>query len=156
MRKQLVFATAAFAASVALFSACSSESTDTPAATDASIPVDAAKDSSTIDAGPTCGAGQLACGGSCVNTEKDVNNCGACGKTCGSDEACEAGKCALHCPAGTSVCGTRCVVLDTDGTNCGACGKTCAAGSLCSVRLPPNRSQFRNPVTLPASLAQSS
>lgn len=133
MKRAFLLSGAALAASFTLFAACSSDSTDTTTTdTDAAVTPDAGKDSSTSDAGPACGAGQLACGGSCVNTQKDVNNCGACGKTCGADEACEAGKCALHCPAGTAVCGSRCVALDTDATNCGACGKTCAAGSVCS------------------------
>jgi hypothetical protein len=132
MKHQFLLSGAALAASFALFAACSSDPTETTPDTDASVTPDAGKDGSTGDSGPTCGAGQLTCGGSCVNAQKDVNNCGACGKACGADEACEAGKCALHCPAGTAVCGTRCVDTATDGTNCGACGKTCAAGSVCS------------------------
>jgi hypothetical protein len=33
------------------------------------------------------------CSGSCTNVDKDVNNCGACGTSCGAKDSCQAGVC---------------------------------------------------------------
>jgi len=44
-------------------------------------------------AGPTCSSGQLECSGTCINVQTDSQNCGACGKTCGSGSTCQNGTC---------------------------------------------------------------
>jgi len=36
----------------------------------------------------------MQCGNSCVDVQSDNNNCGACGKVCGTGQTCSAGKCA--------------------------------------------------------------
>ncbi len=49
---------------------------------------DAAKEAA-VDAGPSCTDGGTACGAACVDTTKDLKNCGGCGKACvGADAAC--------------------------------------------------------------------
>lgn len=74
----------------------------------------------------TCtGAGQMACGGVCVDTNTDNNNCGTCGTSCGAG-SCQNGIC---CPTGQTNCGGTCVDLTADGSNCGACGNTCGSGT---------------------------
>ncbi len=52
-------------------------------------PTDAA---SGQDAAP-CAAGDVACGGACVDIQSDPNNCGACSTACASGETCSAGVC---------------------------------------------------------------
>ncbi|MBS72386.1 MAG: hypothetical protein CMO20_05490, partial [Thermoplasmata archaeon] len=43
-----------------------------------------------------CPEGQTDCGGECVDTSSDDNNCGACGQTCGPGESCESGTCVTN------------------------------------------------------------
>jgi Notch-like protein len=57
-----------------------------------------------------CAAGQVECGGACVNTASSNTNCGACGVTCGGGQACSNGYC---CPTGTRACGDVCVANAT-------------------------------------------
>jgi hypothetical protein len=38
-----------------------------------------------------CSGGRTSCGGQCVDTQKDPNNCGACGVVCAQN--CRAGQC---------------------------------------------------------------
>lgn len=80
--------------------------------------------------GPLCD--KTVCGGSCVDTQIDPKNCGACGTACGEGLSCQAGQCALACAGGTSKCGDACVDMQVDKANCGACGTTCADGTVCS------------------------
>lgn len=54
----------------------------------------------------------------------DVNNCGACGRTCSAKAKCNLGSCA--CP--NDQCGDRCVSLKTHPRNCGSCGNVCKSG----------------------------
>ena len=41
----------------------------------------------------SCDGGQTSCGGKCVDTSTDMNNCGGCGVVCNT--ACTAGVCQL-------------------------------------------------------------
>jgi len=42
---------------------------------------------------PECPSGKQKCGNACVDTKADSANCGGCGKTCASDQACQQGSC---------------------------------------------------------------
>jgi hypothetical protein len=88
---------------------------------------------------PTCSADTTSCGGACVETNVDRDNCGGCGTTCDAGEECVAGKCQLACQTGLLECandypdgGTDaslgaqvCVDPWLDRFNCGACGTVC-------------------------------
>ncbi|HZZ85428.1 MAG TPA: hypothetical protein VFE30_12895 [Anaeromyxobacteraceae bacterium] len=63
-----------------------------------------------------CARDQKACGDVCANVETDARNCGACGKSCASGQACYAG---------------ACIAAAADAQNCGAAGRTCAVGETC-------------------------
>ncbi|HET8723181.1 MAG TPA: hypothetical protein VFM53_03180 [Anaeromyxobacteraceae bacterium] len=89
--------------------------------------------------GTTCPAGQIACGGQCVDPASDPLHCGGCNTACFAGAPCTNGVCA--CPAGTSPCGVQCVDLQTDASNCGACGHACGLGTCdagsCACNPPP-------------------
>ena len=78
--------------------------------------------------GVTCASGQKACSQGCTNVQTDAQNCGACGKVCGTGQTCSAGVCA--CGTGLLSCGGSCV--SSNNTNCGACGTTCSSTQVCS------------------------
>jgi hypothetical protein len=81
----------------------------------------------------SCPSGQSACGSNCVRLSTDDANCGSCGKSCGSGEACGNGACFPRDCGGTTcapdaVCSeNRCVPKDCVGVLCGT-GLTCAQG----------------------------
>jgi len=80
--------------------------------------------------GGNCLAGQIECGGMCVDPQTNSGNCGACGNACGASQSCEMGRCA--CPSGQSACGASCVDLQTSSDNCGACSNACPSGQMCA------------------------
>jgi hypothetical protein len=45
--------------------------------------------------GKCCPAGQLNCGGACVDTSSDTANCGGCGRACAVRLLCVSGLCVL-------------------------------------------------------------
>ncbi len=72
-----------------------------------------------------------------VDTNTDVNNCGACGNVCGdlpnTSKSCSDGSCAYSCTGAWRACdgaaddGDGCEVnTNTDVNNCGRCGNACA------------------------------
>ena len=75
------------------------------------------------------------CGTSCINTDSDARNCGACGNVCptggtGATARCVAGRCELACVAGYGDCDgvatNGCEVLvRASAVHCGACGNVC-------------------------------
>ncbi|MEI8257602.1 MAG: hypothetical protein WCJ30_18155, partial [Deltaproteobacteria bacterium] len=77
-----------------------------------------------------CQLGRLDCDGNIVNgceanAATDVHHCGACGRACRADQACNAGAC--ECVTGMGDCdglaSTGCeTMFDTDPRNCGGCG----------------------------------
>jgi alpha-tubulin suppressor-like RCC1 family protein len=85
-----------------------------------------------------CPAGQTCCTGGCINTQTNVENCGACGTTCSvpnATPACRAGACAVGmCDEGYADCdgaASNGCEVDTRLTaaHCGGCGRECAAVS---------------------------
>jgi hypothetical protein len=40
-----------------------------------------------------CAPGLMMCSGTCLNTQFDRNNCGACGAVCASNQLCNLGMC---------------------------------------------------------------
>ena len=68
------------------------------------------------------------CGGTCVDTDSDITNCGGCGNVCpapvGGSATCIMGACGTDCGDLTD-CGGVCLDLENDVDNCGACGNVC-------------------------------
>ena len=77
----------------------------------------------------TCPAANV-CGSSCTDKMTDPQNCGTCGKSCPTGDACMNGTCA--CSAPLKVCNGSCIDVSSDPSNCGSCGKVCAGdAALC-------------------------
>jgi hypothetical protein len=88
----------------------------------APIPFDPDTDAGTSDGG-SCSA---MCGGKCVDTKTDDENCGKCGNKCSTGASCVQGTC--QCKSSSTMCGAECVDTKTDVANCGACGTRCGGG----------------------------
>ena len=77
-----------------------------------------------------CNLGYTNCGTitepNCKNTASDINNCGACGVTCGDGQACVQGVCTCK-TSGKTNCNGTCKDLSKDIDNCGSCGNKCSA-----------------------------
>jgi len=104
-----------------------------------SVPVVNTRALITITPESSCIHGEIVCGSSCVNIFSDKENCGDCGRACGSQEISVNARCGSACTeSGTTLCNDNCVDLNTDMDNCGACGTECktflpnAKGSLCT------------------------
>ena len=104
-------------------------------------------DAGVMDAGGpdalVCPSMELACDGGCL--ANDVQNCGACGKTCAAPSngaaACNASAgsyaCGISCNPSYTHCATSCVDLQTDAKNCGSCGHDCLAGTCSAGKCQP-------------------
>lgn len=134
---------------------CEVEATDVPAVdvsaedrggTDAGTPQDAAEDRPVVvdvlmDAGPSCPVGEALCGGRCVNTMTDRDNCGGCNQRCGTGDParrlvyfCEQGRCMTRCEARWGDCNPTIEGCETElslAGNCGACGRMCPRTQPC-------------------------
>jgi hypothetical protein len=107
----------------------------------AAVPPDASSGDVVAPTGPKCGAqgacasGQTCCDGTCVDTQTDLGNCGACGKPCqergNAARTCVAGACVfasckpsfLNC---NNIADDGCEVESAvDPKNCGACDNKC-------------------------------
>lgn len=86
------------------------------------------------DNGPTCGAGEIVCGGGCVDPMGSNSHCGVCDRACASTETCRAGACTptVMCMSGETSCGGGCVNTTTDTNHCGGCGNVCGTGQRCN------------------------
>ena len=96
----------------------------------------------------SCAAGQVACGGACVDPLTSTTWCGASGDCTGSNAGtfcaswltCQAGACTCA-TSGQIACGGACLDPRTSATHCGAsgdcaganAGTACAAGETCQV-----------------------
>lgn len=92
------------------------------------------------DVAPSCPAGQMRCGGACVDTNTDANNCGACGMACASRTNstvnCAMGRCSYTCRTGYGDCdrdaSNGCeTVLAANPNNCLGCGIICGSNNVC-------------------------
>jgi hypothetical protein len=80
-----------------------------------------------------CGRGLTCCDGICVDVTRDTRHCGACGTSCGAQNAtaaCLEGTCRATCNDGFGDCNARAddgceVNLRDDVAHCGACGTRC-------------------------------
>ena len=70
--------------------------------------------------GPNCLETEIDCEGVCIDTARDIDNCGACGTRCGAGYSCEAGTCTAICEANEQFCDGACVDPTTDRNYCGA------------------------------------
>lgn len=87
-----------------------------------------------VDAGQLCPGGRSCCGGLCIDTSKDLLNCGGCAIACNTTNGtptCDASACTwvcangfAHCGATNSGCETN---LRTDPAHCGGCTTSCSA-----------------------------
>ncbi len=83
------------------------------------------------DGSVSCPSYQSFCGGSCIPTSEDPNNCGGCGVRCKAGEVCSNG-CSSTCPPGLTACDGRCVDVQNDNANCGSCPSPCDTGKGCT------------------------
>ena len=78
----------------------------------------------------------IECGGDCVDTTTDPNNCGLCGKICaGKPNAtafCAGSQCGIRCDSGYSQCGGSCVDTQTNKNHCGQCNNKCQGNKMCN------------------------
>ncbi len=95
-----------------------------------SVKAAAIGDDCVTNAGCDGAAGEICCGGTCVNRTAD-NSCGTCGNVCPGTTTClETATCGCSDPA-TTRCGNNCVDLLINNNNCGGCGTVCPAGTAC-------------------------
>jgi len=83
---------------------------------------------------------QQLCGGVCVETASDSNNCGGCGNVCPAGSTCQSSSC-ICTNNGLAPCNGACPDLSSDPNNCGACGNVCPEGTCtdgeCECPTPP-------------------
>ncbi len=72
--------------------------------------------------GGTCRAPYVECGGQCVDTDRDSQNCGACGHACGLGVACVSGACQTSTAADGDVDGDPSVQPDSSSAGDGSLG----------------------------------
>jgi hypothetical protein len=83
------------------------------------------------DDGDACGPSEVACDGTCVETDEDPAHCGRCGNACADDEACVGGECVPPATCDLATCDNACVDTQTDPANCGTCGRWCDSSAEC-------------------------
>ncbi len=100
--------------------------------------------------GGTCGDGEIACDGACVDPERDPLHCGGCGEVCPAGESCAGGTCTKACGGscedgrevcdgntcacrdGLVRCGGDCIDPNADPDHCGGCNEACDGDRMCS------------------------
>ena len=71
-------------------------------------------------------AGWAKCGGKCVETDSDNDNCGTCGNKCTNGLTCASGNC-----VGNTTCSDIAVNTDSSLDHCGKCNNRCDDGKTC-------------------------
>jgi hypothetical protein len=118
------------------------------------------------DAGVDCPPGQSDCDGTCIDTNEDVNHCGACNRKCSragttGTVSCSTGLCEPTCTANRADCNKPSAPdaddgcdanLNTSASNCGSCGHTCYLGT-CNGTCQPWKVVDAPDTSLPALLA---
>ncbi|MFH1434525.1 MAG: hypothetical protein ABIJ56_02295 [Pseudomonadota bacterium] len=72
-----------------------------------------------------CPEGETLCGGECVDTMSDPDNCGVCGLPCAEGQVCSGGLCSSECAGGLVDCYGSCVNTAGDPDHCGDCDTIC-------------------------------
>jgi hypothetical protein len=84
----------------------------------------------------TCTGGKVACGGVCVDTTADHDNCGGCGVWCGETASCWKGEC-YWLSEDVTTCSIaalgseEAIQLPIDPRHCGTCEDACQTGEMC-------------------------
>lgn len=77
------------------------------------------------------GTGGTVCGGACIDTTSDSNNCGACGNVCSSGQTCTNGTCTATCQKNPYMtCQGNATIATVNGTT--TCVKTCTSNADCT------------------------
>lgn len=76
------------------------------------------------------------CGVFCTDIQKNVDHCGGCGHSCGTNPGASSGWGSWRCTEGECTCSgdacdTVCTRLAEDAKNCGQCGHVCATNERC-------------------------
>jgi hypothetical protein len=75
------------------------------------------------------------CGGTCVDTASNPNDCATCGNACPGvthgQPTCASSACGFACNSGFTPCGGACVDTTSDPANCNGCGLACTGGKQC-------------------------
>jgi len=120
---------------------------DAPASLDASpdkpfdltTAVDTGQDVETVDTNSACVLPMTTCTGLCINPQTSVDNCGGCGRACGTQNGtpnCAAAVCSMSscspgffdCSANENTSRDGCETNgNTDSANCGRCGNVCSS-----------------------------
>jgi hypothetical protein len=100
-----------------------------------------------LDAGLTCSGGKQCCLGLCIDTTKDLLNCGGCGIACSMQNAtpsCMSSACTWACATGYAHCATGNTGCETnvraDPLHCGTCTTNCNTNVLHATGIACNAS----------------
>jgi hypothetical protein len=101
------------------------------------------EDGPVCGSGPACTPSQACCGGTCVDLQTSILNCGACGRVCSSTgvatASCAGGLCTSSCLGFAGNCSRPPAPLPDDGcetdldssvNSCGACGRACSSSNV--------------------------
>lgn len=72
-----------------------------------------------------------ACAGACVDLRTDAQNCGACGKACGTDPCGDFDCQPDGCTGFPAQCDDACTDLSSDPLHCGECDRQCDSDEAC-------------------------
>ncbi len=102
----------------------------------------------------SCPDGQLPCDGACVDVNLDVENCGTCGTSCGTDEVCAVGACMSigACATNNGGCSPDAFCMDIAGRAECLCGPGfTGTGLVCSACTACAAAQFMTAACTPTT-----